>query len=154
MGTGKSWGPRLSRPLPSFVVAARGCALGQAGLGPWLSRRMPGGSARLVPLSTLAMAPSKQEILAASSGWVAVVLNVVPGLGTGYLYQRRWRAYWLTSALATSWFVAGALLGGPADGELGQRDQLVGLAGLLLLAAITAAEAGLAARRARSDEDG
>ena len=33
------------------------------------------------------MTPSKQEILAASSGWVAVVLNVVPGLGTGYLYQ-------------------------------------------------------------------
>ena len=85
---------------------------------------------------------------------MAVVLNVVPGLGTGYLYQRRWRAYWLTSALATSWFVAGALLGGQDDGALGQRDQLVGLAGLLLLAAITAAEAGLAARRARSDEDG
>jgi len=100
------------------------------------------------------MAPSKQEILAASSSWVAVMLNVVPGLGTGYLYQRRWRAYWLTSALATSWFVAGALLGGQDDGALGQRDQLVGLAGLLLLAAITAAEAGLAARRARSDENG
>ncbi len=58
------------------------------------------------------------------------------------------------SALATSWFVAGALPGGPAGGALGQRDKLVGLAGLLLLAAITAAEAGLAARRARSDEDG
>ena len=95
------------------------------------------------------MTPSKQEILAASSGWVAVVLNVVPGLGTGYLYQRRWRAYWITSALATSWFVAGALLGGPADGTLDQRHQLIGLAGLLLLAGITAAEAGLAARRAR-----
>ena len=95
------------------------------------------------------MTPSKQEILAASSGWVAVVLNVVPGLGTGYLYQRRWRAYWITSALATSWFVACALLGGPADGALDQRHQLIGLAGLLLLAGITAAEAGLAARRAR-----
>ena len=95
------------------------------------------------------MSPSKQEILAASSGWVAVLLNVVPGLGTGYLYQRRWRAYWITSALATSWFVAGALLGGPEDGALDQRHQLIGLAGLLLLAGITAAEAGLAARRAR-----
>ena len=96
----------------------------------------------------MAMTPSKQEILAASSGWVAVVLNVVPGLGTGYLYQRRWRAYWITSALATSWFVAGALLGGPEDGALSQRHQLIGLAGLLVLAAITATEAGLAARRA------
>jgi hypothetical protein len=95
------------------------------------------------------MTPSKQEILAASSGWVAVLLNVVPGLGTGYLYQRRWRAYWLTSALATSWFVAGALLGGQEDAALTPRHQLIGLAGLVLLAAITATEAGLAARRSR-----
>jgi len=96
----------------------------------------------------MAMTPSKQEILAASSGWVAVLLNLVPGLGTGYIYQRRWRAYWITSALATSWFVAGALLGGPEAGDLSQRDQLIGLTGLVVLAAITATEAGLAARRA------
>ena len=51
------------------------------------------------------MAPTKREILAASAGWVAVTLNVVPGLGAGYLYQRRWKAYWITSALATTWFV-------------------------------------------------
>ncbi len=95
------------------------------------------------------MTPSKQEILAASSGWVAVVLNLVPGLGTGYLYQRRWRAYWLTSALATGWFGAGALLGGQSEGAPNPRHQLIGLVGLLLLAAITATEAGLAARRSR-----
>ena len=34
------------------------------------------------------MAPTKREIIAASAGWVAVTLNVVPGLGVGYLYQR------------------------------------------------------------------
>ena len=95
------------------------------------------------------MTPSKQEILAASSGWVAVVLNGVPGLGTGYIYQRRWRAYWLTSALATSWFVAGALLGGGEDAALNPRQQWIGLAGFLLLAVATAIEAGLAVRRAR-----
>ena len=95
------------------------------------------------------MTPSKQEILAASSAWVAVLLNLLPGLGTGYLYQRRWRAYWITSALATSWFGAGALLGGQAEAALNPGHQLIGLAGLLLLAAITATEAGLAARRAR-----
>ena len=97
------------------------------------------------------MTPSKQEILAASSGWVAGLLNVVPGLGAGYLSQRRWRAYWLTSALATSWFVAGALLGGQEEAALTQRHQLIGLSGLLLLAAVTAVEAGLAVRRARQD---
>ncbi|MCP9923537.1 hypothetical protein, partial [Synechococcus lacustris] len=61
------------------------------------------------------MTPNREQILAASAGWVAVLLNVIPGLGAGYLYQRRWRAYWITSALATSWFVAGAVLAQNAD---------------------------------------
>ena len=97
--------------------------------------------------------PSAETILAASSPWVAVVLNLVPGLGTGYIYQRRWRAYWITSAVATAWFVAGALVGQNVDSELMpdllQRNQLIGLAGLLALAGITSTEAGLAARRAQ-----
>jgi hypothetical protein len=101
------------------------------------------------------MTPSKQDTLAASAPWVAVVLNVVPGLGTGYIYQRRWRAYWITSALSSTWFVLGIVLGqGQGAGidpatESDPRQQLVGLLGLLLLAAVTAAEAGIAARRAR-----
>ena len=45
------------------------------------------------------MTPTKQEILATSACWIAVTLNVVPGLGAGYLHQRRWKAYWITSAL-------------------------------------------------------
>ena len=93
--------------------------------------------------------PTREQILAASAGWVAVLLNVVPGLGSGYLYQRRWRAYWLTSALAMAWFVAGALLGQNADIALESQHQLVGLGGLLLLAGVTAVEAGLAVRAAR-----
>jgi hypothetical protein len=94
-------------------------------------------------------APSRDQILAASAGWVAVVLNVVPGLGAGYLYQRRWRAYWITSALATAWFVAGAALGQNADAATEAQNQLVGLVGLVALAAVTATEAGLAVRRVR-----
>lgn len=95
------------------------------------------------------MPPTREQILAASAGWVAVVLNVVPGLGAGYLYQRRWRAYWITSALATTWFVLGAVLGQQAEAAAEALNQLVGLIGLLLLAAITAAEAGLAVKRVR-----
>ena len=95
------------------------------------------------------MTPSREQTLAASAGWVAVVLNVVPGLGAGYLYQRRWKAYWITSALATSWFVAGALLAQNADAAAEAQNQLVGLIGLLALAAVTAAEAGLAVKRVR-----
>ena len=93
--------------------------------------------------------PSREEILAASAGWVAVLLNVVPGLGAGYLYQRRWKAYWITSALATAWFVAGAVLGQDAEPAAEVQNQLVGLIGLLLLAGGTATEAGLAVQSAR-----
>ena len=93
--------------------------------------------------------PSREQILAASAGWVAVLLNVIPGLGAGYLYQRRWKAYWITSALATVWFVAGAVLGQDAEPVAEAQNQLVGLIGLLLLAGGTAAEAGLAVKKVR-----
>ena len=95
------------------------------------------------------MAPTKREILAASAGWVAVTLNLVPGLGAGYLYQRRWKAYWITAVLATGWFVLRALLGQEAEGAEEVRNQLVGLGGLVGLAAGTAVEAGLAAKKSR-----
>ena len=97
--------------------------------------------------------PSREQILAASAGWVAVLLNVIPGLGAGYLYQRRWKAYWITSALATAWFVAGAVLGQDADPAAEAQNQLVGLIGLLLLAGGTATEAGLAVKNVREQLD-
>jgi peptidoglycan/LPS O-acetylase OafA/YrhL len=98
------------------------------------------------------MTPTREQILGASAGWVAVLLNVLPGLGAGYLYQRRWKAYWITSALATAWFVAGAALGQDADPADLSQNQLVGLVGLLLLAGVTAAEAGLAVKRVRQQD--
>ena len=97
------------------------------------------------------MAPTKREILAASAGWVAVTLNVVPGLGAGYLYQRRWKAYWITSALATTWFVLGAVLGQGAEDAQDIQNQLVGLVGFIALAAGTAVEAGLAVNKSREE---
>jgi len=95
------------------------------------------------------MAPTRQEILAASAGWVAVTLNVLPGLGAGYLYQRRWKSYWITSAMATTWFVIGAVLGQGAEAAEELQNQIIGLGGLVALAAGTAVEAGLAVKRAR-----
>ena len=93
--------------------------------------------------------PTRDEVLACSAGWVAVLLNVVPGLGVGYLYQRRWKAYWVTSALATAWFVAGVVLEQDADAAAELQNQFVGLVGLLALAASTATEAGLTVKRVR-----
>ncbi|MAS27830.1 MAG: hypothetical protein CBD47_03480 [Synechococcus sp. TMED187] len=94
--------------------------------------------------------PNREQVLAVSAGWVAVVLNVVPGLGAGYLYQRRWTAYWITSALATAWFVAGAALSANAAAGTDPDNQLLGLLGLLLLSGITATEAGLCVKRVRA----
>ena len=94
--------------------------------------------------------PDRNQILSASAGWVAVLLNVLPGLGAGYLYQRRWKAYWVTTILATAWLVAGAARGQDAPLEAETQNQLVGLIGLVLLAVITATEAGLAVKRARN----
>ena len=93
--------------------------------------------------------PSRDQVLAASAGWVAVVLNVVPGLGAGYLYQRRWRAYWITSVVATTWIVAGAVLAQDADAAAEAQNQLVGLIGLLVLAGVTATEASLTLKQVR-----
>ncbi|MAR08563.1 MAG: hypothetical protein CL681_01975 [Blastopirellula sp.] len=95
------------------------------------------------------MSPSQKEILAASAGWVAAILNVIPGLGAGYLYQRRWKAYWITSAIATAWFAAGAVLGQDVEGQQDIQNQLIGLAGLLGLAIVTSIEAGLAVKQSR-----
>ena len=95
------------------------------------------------------MTPTRQEILAASAGWVAVTLNVLPGLGAGYLYQRRWKSYWITSAMATTWFVIGAVLGRGAEAAEELQNQIIGLGGLVALAAGTAIEAGLTVKRAR-----
>ena len=51
--------------------------------------------------------PSRDEILASSKGWVASFLNFIPGLGSGYLYQRRWKPYFFTITASTAWFALG-----------------------------------------------
>ena len=79
-----------------------------------------------------------------------MTLNVLPGLGAGHLCQRSWKALWITSALATTWFVLGAVLGQDAQAAEELQNQLIGLGGLVALAAGTAVEAGLAVKKARS----
>ena len=90
--------------------------------------------------------PSKEQILAASSGWVATTLNFLPGLGAGYLYQRRWIPYFVTGGLASAWFVLGAILNG--DTEPTKAEQLVGIGGLFLISITTMVEAKIAHKKA------
>ena len=90
--------------------------------------------------------PSKEQILASSSGWVATTLNFLPGLGAGYLYQRRWIPYFATGGAATAWFVLGAILNG--DTEPTKSQQLIGIGGLFLISITTMIEAKIAHKKA------
>ena len=89
---------------------------------------------------------SKEQILASSSGWVASLLNFLPGVGTGYLYQRRWLPYFITAGAVTAWFVIGIILQG--NKEPSQTKQLIGISGLFLISTITVVEANLAFNKA------
>ncbi len=89
---------------------------------------------------------SKEQVLASSSGWIASLLNFLPGVGTGYLYQRRWLPYFITAGAVTSWFVIGIILQG--DKEPSQTEQLIGISGLFLISIITVVEANLSFKKA------
>ena len=102
------------------------------------------------PVTSQGPGLDQKAVLAASAPWLGALLNVLPGLGAGYLYQRRWRAWWITTVLSSGWFLLGALLE-PNPAEIDPSTRLVGLGGLLLLAAVSAVEAFLAARRARME---
>ena len=89
---------------------------------------------------------SKEQVLASSRGWVASLLNFLPGIGAGYLYQRRWLPYFITTGAVTAWFATGIILQG--DNEPSQTEQLIGIAGLFLISTITVVEAKLAYKKA------
>jgi len=88
----------------------------------------------------------KNQILASSSGLIASLLNLFPGLGTGYIYQRRWLPYFLTGGALIIWIGLGILL--QSDNEPTRKEQIIGLAGLLLISIVTAIESYLAFNRA------
>ena len=90
--------------------------------------------------------PSREEILASSRGWIASFLNFIPGLGSGYLYQRRWRPYFLTISASTAWFALGFFLQG--DSEPSQREQIIGISVLFFISIVTVIEANFAFKKA------
>ena len=89
---------------------------------------------------------SKEQVLASSSGWVASLLNFLPGVGAGYLYQRRWLPYFITAGAVTLWFFIGITL--QSSKETNQTEQLIGILGLFFISIITAVEANLAFKKA------
>ncbi len=89
--------------------------------------------------------PSRDEILVSSKGWVASFLNFLPGLGSGYLYQRRWKPYFLTITASTGWFALGFFLQGGS--EPSQSEQIIGISGLFFISIVTVIEANLAFKK-------
>ena len=89
---------------------------------------------------------SREEVLASSRGWVASLLNFLPGVGAGYIYQRRWLPYFLTTGAVIAWFVIGIILQG--DNEPSKTDQLIGIGGLFIISTITVVEANIAFKKA------
>ncbi len=90
--------------------------------------------------------PSKDEILSSSKGWIASFLNFIPGLGSGYLYQRRWKPYFFTIISSTAWFALGIFLQG--DSEPSQNEQIIGISGLFFISIVTVIEANFAFKKA------
>ena len=88
----------------------------------------------------------KEEILASSSGWVASLLNFFPGLGVGYIYQRRWIPYFITLGATFVWFILGIIIQG--NNEPSSKEQLIGVSGLLVISIITLIESNLAQKKA------
>tara|TARA_A100001035_G_scaffold247693_1_gene217356 strand:+ start:114 stop:458 length:345 start_codon:yes stop_codon:yes gene_type:complete len=98
---------------------------------------------------------SREEILASSKGWVASLLNLLPGLGSGYLYQRRWKPYFLTIAASATWFSLGVIF--QVNKETAQYEQIIGVTGLFFISLVTVIEANLAFKNAinklKSDQE-
>jgi len=101
----------------------------------------------------------KIEILAYSSGWVSALLNFFPGLGVGYIYQRRWKAYWSTTLVSSIWILIGFYdqLGVDPSDPAQTNNDLRSFIGLFSIAIFTAVEAWYAVKKAkgkRSEDQG
>jgi len=110
--------------------------------------------------------PSRDDLVASSAGWLAVALNL-GCQGAGYIYQRRWGAFWiggLTAVGSAVILAAGAALlvsrnpqlTGRLQGQQQTSEQrtataiVVGVyAGVLAVGIGSAVEAGLAVNRSR-----
>ena len=94
----------------------------------------------------------KEQIIASSSAWVGVLLNFIPGIGTGYLYQRRWKAYWITNLCSTLWIYIDLIRQSSIDPSdpLASLDKMSGLFGIIIISSISAIEAYLTVKRERA----
>jgi len=81
------------RGCPQALGGEEGCGLAGVPAVVAAAHQSPLMPARVQTPKRPAMTTTREQILAASAGWVAVLLNLFPDVGNGYLYQRRWKAY-------------------------------------------------------------
>ncbi len=98
--------------------------------------------------------------MAGSAGWLAVSLNL-GCQGIGYIYQRRWKAFWIGALAAGGAAVligtgtAVLMVAGQAQGQEERPELIAGSAalaaylGVLAVGVGSAVEAGVAVKRAR-----
>ena len=98
--------------------------------------------------------PENNQALSLSAAWVASLLNLFPGLGTGYIYQRRWKAYWLTFAISGLWVLLGSytelVTFDPSDPIQQSDDQTIVL-GLFIISLVTVVEAWYTVKRSQEN---
>ena len=131
-----------------------GCSHAESSASTPLKTFSPPASADQPPVLT------RDQLVAGSAGWLAASLNL-GCQGIGYIYQRRWKAFWL-GALAASG--AAVLLGGglavlvmsaQPQGQEEKPELIVGSValgaylGVLAVGVGSAVEAGVAVKRAR-----
>mgnify|MGYP001231338604 CR=1 FL=1 len=95
----------------------------------------------------------KKQFLASSSGWVSALLNFFPGLGVGYIYQRRWKAYWATTLVSSLWLILDFYNQVSIDSSdpLQVNNNFAGFLGLFAIASLTSLEAWYAVKTAREE---
>jgi len=93
----------------------------------------------------------KGEMIAFSSIWIGALLNFVPGLGTGYIYQRRWRAYWITTFISFAWvyFDLNRQLSIDLADPASSQSDIAGILGLIIISSVSALESTFAVRKER-----
>ena len=97
---------------------------------------------------------TKEQLITSSSGWLSAFLNIIPGLGTGYIYQRRWRAYWITVFVSSLWLLYSTYLesgSDPSDPLSNNVDQS-NFIGFLVIGIYTAFEAYFATLKKQKEQ--
>ena len=84
---------------------------------------------------------------------MSILLNLIPGLGTGYIYQRRWKAYWITTSISFAWvyFDLNRQLSIDMSDPASSQSDITGIIGLIIISSVSSIESISAVRKERDE---